>query len=299
MLKIDFIVAGAAKSGTTSIFQYLNSHPDIFIPDVKECRYFSKLNKDFKGLGAEFFANEGITDDDEYQSLFQNHQDKKCGDISNDYLYYHKESIANIKKTVGDSVKIIIILRNPIERAFSNYMHHIRDGWENLSFKDALIREDERIKDNWGWSYHYKSVGLYSEQVKDYLKNFENVKICLFEDLRNRHVFIKDICHFIGIDEDEVDLDMKEFNRSGRPKSKAVMRFSEGKGFLASIIKPFIRLFLPKNIRENIAGKIKDVNLSKEYISLEDKTFLIDFYREDIKNLEGVIKRDLSAWLKE
>ena len=84
----NFLVVGAAKSGTTSIFNYLNQHSEIYIPEVKECRFFSQLPKTFKGLGAEFFANSGITNYKEYFELFNGHENKVCGDISNDYLYF-------------------------------------------------------------------------------------------------------------------------------------------------------------------------------------------------------------------
>ena len=70
-VKPNFLIVGAAKSGTTSLFHYLNQHPDIYIPEVKECRFFSQLPKNFNGLGAEFFPNSGITDEKEYFDLFR------------------------------------------------------------------------------------------------------------------------------------------------------------------------------------------------------------------------------------
>ena len=91
--KPNFLVVGSAKSGTTSLFNYLTQHSDIYIPEVKECRFFSQLPKNYKGLGAEFFPNSGITDERDYFELFSGHEDKVCGDISNDYLYYYEKSI--------------------------------------------------------------------------------------------------------------------------------------------------------------------------------------------------------------
>ena len=145
--KPNFLVVGAAKSGTTSLFNYLTQHSDIYIPEVKECRFFSQLPKNYKGLGAEFFPNSGITDERVYFNLFSGHEDKVCGDMSNDYLYYYEKSIKNIKKYLGNEIKIVIVLRNPIDRAYSNYMHHIRDGWENISFEQALDDENRRIEE--------------------------------------------------------------------------------------------------------------------------------------------------------
>ena len=93
--KPNFLVVGAAKSGTTSLFNYLIQHSDIYIPAVKECRFFSQLPKNFKGLGAEFFPNSGLTDERDYFKLFSGHETRVCGDISNDYLYYYEKRIVS------------------------------------------------------------------------------------------------------------------------------------------------------------------------------------------------------------
>ncbi|SJN57337.1 Sulfotransferase domain protein [Vibrio ruber DSM 16370] len=297
-MKIDFIVVGAAKSGTTSLFYYLNNHPDIFIPDVKECRFFSKLDKNFKGLGAEYYSNEGITDDNDYRNLFAGNEDKVCGDISNDYLYYSTRSIENIKKYVGTQVKIIIILRNPVERAFSSYMHHIREGWETLSFREALDHEEQRLADNWGWTYHFKRAGLYSQSVKEYIDNFDNVKIYTYEDLRNLDWLLNDICSFLNVDENVINVSsVEKFNESGRPRSKFIHDFSNGRGIFANIIKPIVKYLIPKSLINKAKRKISNVNLIRESIKSEDKNYLIYYYKNDIHKLETIIRKDLSNWL--
>jgi hypothetical protein len=298
-MKIDFIVVGAAKSGTTSLFHYLNDHPDIFIPDVKECRFFSKLDKDFKGLGAEYYSNEGITDDDDYRNLFAGNEDKVCGDISNDYLYYSTRSIENIKKYVGTQVKIIIILRNPVERAFSSYMHHIREGWETLSFREALDHEEQRLADNWGWTYHFKRAGLYSQSVTEYIENFENVKIYTYEDFRNLDWLLNDICSFLNVDENVINVSgVEKFNESGRPRSKFIHDFSNGRGIFVNTIKPVVKFLIPKSLINRIKRKINNANLIRESIKSEDKNYLIDYYKNDIRKLETIIRKDLSNWLE-
>jgi len=290
--KLDFLVVGAAKSGTTSLFHYLNQHPNIYIPEVKECRFFSQLPKNFKGLGAEFFPNSGITDENEYFSLFKGYEDKVCGDISNDYLYYYKESIKNIKKYLGDNVKIIIILRNPIDRAYSNYMHHIRDGWEDCSFEEALIKEPWRIKNNWAWSYHYINVGMYYEQVKAYLDNFSNVKIYLFEDLKKED-FYSDLFNFIGVKPMTIRKD-KIYNISGVPKNKLLQKFIKEKIFFKELVKPLIS----PHLRKEIVYRIEKYNLKKMSMKEETREYLKNLYKKEILNLSHLLNKDLTYWLK-
>ena len=291
--KPDFLVVGSAKSGTTSLFNYLNEHPDIYIPEVKECRFFSQLPKNFKGLGAEFFPNSGITDENEYFSLFDGYENQVCGDISNDYLYYYETSIENIKKYLGDKVKIIIILRNPIDRAYSNFLHHVREGWEDCTFEEALIKETWRMKNNWAWSYHYVAVGMYYKQVQAYLENFENVKIFLFEDLNDRQVFLKNIYDFLEVKNIEVSTE-KVFNASGYPKSKIIHSVFHKK----SIIRRIGRMFVPEKYRDKILNVIKNKNIKKIPMKIETREYLKEIFRDEIEKLSGLLNKDLSNWLK-
>ncbi len=288
----NFLVVGAAKSGTTSFFHYLNQHPDIYIPEVKECRFFSQLPKDFNGLGAEFFPNSGITDEKEYFELFKGYKDKVCGDISNDYLYYYKESIKNIKKYLNNDVKIIIILRNPIDRAYSNYMHAVRDDWENLTFEESIIQEKYRIKENWGWPYHYVETGFYFKQVDAYLKSFKNVKVLLYEDFKDIDKLIDEVFNFLHVAPIKLNNTNEKYNKSGYPKNKFIHKFVNNESKLKNIIKPVAKRLLPKNIL-NI---IKNSNLQKISMDLKTRVYLNDIYAEDIDLLSSLINRNLDWW---
>jgi len=292
--KPNFLVVGAAKSGTTSLFNYLNQHPDIYIPEVKECRFFSQLPKNFNGLGAEFFPNSGITDEKEYFNLFKGFEDKVCGDISNDYLYYYEESIVNIKKYLGDEVKILIILRNPIDRAYSNYMHAIRDGWENLTFEESIIQESSRIKENWGWSYHYVKTGFYYNQVKAYVDNFKYIKIYLYDELKDSENFIGSIFEFLNVKKINIENRQKVFNASGYPKNKIIQKFINNESILKKIIKPIAKKIFP----QNSLNIIKSNNLKKVPLNLKTRQYLQDVYIEDIEKLSNLIDRDLTHWIK-
>src|SRR6056297_715161 len=171
----DFLVVGASKSGTSSIYHYLKQHPDIFLSDEqKEGRYFSRMKGNFNGPGDSGINEYIIPDIEHYRPLFNNHSNEKAvGDISPEYLYFHQQAIPLIKKILGDETKIIIILRSPVERAFSGYMHFKRDKRESLSFEEALEKEEERLNNNWIWAWQYKNSGLYYKQVKAYLDNFK------------------------------------------------------------------------------------------------------------------------------
>ena len=295
--KPNFLLVGAAKSGTTSLFNYLTQHSDIYIPEVKECRFFSQLPKNYKGLGAEFFPNSGITDERVYFKLFCEHEDKVCGDMSNDYLYYYEKSIKNIKKYIGNEIKIVIVLRNPIDRAYSNYMHHIRDGWENISFEQALDDENRRIEENWGWSYHYVKTGMYYYQVKAYLDNFRQTKIYFFEELKFKDSLLKDLYAFLEVRFTKELKDNKEYNVSGYPRNKLVHNFLNKDNAIKKIIKPVVNSILPKGSIQKVVSNIQNKNLKKVSMKNDTRERLKNVFEDDIKKLSNLIEMDLSHWL--
>lgn len=179
---VDFFVVGAAKSGTSTLFEALKRHPGIFIPRRKECRYFSCMPGDFVGPRP-IAANDIVRSPGEYRDLFREAEPGQlCGDISPDYLYYHQKAVPKILDEINARVPIIIVLRNPIDRAYSNYLMKVRDRQERLSFEDALGVEAERIAARWAWGWGYVNAGLYAEQVKAYIDSFERVLLLLFEE---------------------------------------------------------------------------------------------------------------------
>ncbi|MCV9388484.1 sulfotransferase family protein [Reichenbachiella ulvae] len=293
MNRPDFIIVGSAKAGTTALFNYLKGHPDIFIPEIKECRFFSGMSRDYKGMGAEKFTNAGVRNLEEYRKLFAGvPENVKCGDLSTDYLYYYKTSVNNILKYIGEEAKIIIVLRDPARRAFSNYSHHVRDLTENLSFADALNSEEQRIRDNWSWGYHYFKVGLYYEQVKYYLENFRNVKIFLYEDFNNIDRIIEELLNFIGVDASFKVSSPQMHNVSGAPKSMLLQKFLLKRSGLKNVIK----LVIPSNFRRIVKKRLLKRNLSRNILKDKDYFKLRQKYKEDIHKLESLINRDLSNW---
>lgn len=139
----NFLIVGASKSGTSSIYHYLKQHPDIFFSNKqKEGRYFSKMEGDFQDPGDSKIDATITKNLEQYQLLFDAYKNEKAiGDISPEYLYFYEKAIPQIKKDLGDIAKIIIILRSPVERAFSGFTHLKRDNRESLTFEEGLSLE--------------------------------------------------------------------------------------------------------------------------------------------------------------
>ena len=146
-------------------------------------------------------------------------------EVSTSYLY--SRTAAYEIKEFNPEARIIIILRNPVDRAFSNYMYKLKTGNENcFEFEDALTREKERINEGLPYGFHYISMGFYCDQVKRYIDEFnkKNVLILLFEDLKSDPVqFYKNVSAFMGVEQlDDFD-PSKRYNKSGGFRSKTFM----------------------------------------------------------------------------
>ena len=296
----DFLCIGAGKSGTTSLYFYLKKHPEIFLPEVKEIRFFHCVDSPPPYM---YKFPEAVCDFEKYVNLFKDGKSKKCGDISPQYLYYYKSTIKNIKKYHPKyrKLKFIVILRQPLERIVSQYSMNISKKIENLPFNEAIKKEKERLLDPMTVpALHYLSVSLYYEQLKAYIEEFgdNNVKIYLYEDLKNRSEWLlQNIFSFLGVKSDFIPSNLNVwYNVSGIPKSR----------IYAFFYKVLVNFNKCSRISELISGKvtyklkfwISMKMLTKPRIIMSEEIFeyLRERLDEDIKNLEELIKKDLSCW---
>lgn len=293
----NFLIVGAAKAGTTSIHAYLKQHPEVFLSTPKEPRFFALEGQtlDFQGP-TPIINRTSVTTWEDYQALFAGAEGKTAvGEASTIYLS-DPSSVNRIQHYLGQP-KIIAILRNPVSRAYSSYLHLVRDGQETLSFEKALEQEDERISNNWPPLWHYRQRGFYHDQVKRYLEAFgpEQVKVLLFDDLRqNPQAMMSEIFKFLGIDS-EFEPDVTQIsNVSGVPQSRFLSRILNRDNPLKSSLKAI----LPRRFRKNVYRSLQVMNTGdKTQINPQIKAKLREDYRADIERLQSLINRDLSHWL--
>ncbi len=301
----DFLMVGAAKSGTTSLFHILQQDSSVFIPTMKECRFFSQMPRSFKGGEAARFQNEGPRYLNKYLELFDGKENYIKGDLSNDYFYYHEKSIQNIKmvyKNIGqDEPKIVIVLRNPVDRVFSMYNHIIRLGSDTKGFLDAFFSSEERIKSGYAWMFDLKGVGKSTIPVQSYISAFDDVKVFLFEDIFYSNG-ITELGDYLGLkSSSQLSVKVKE-NENSYNKSRSVflnmqlIKFARLKSRLPFMHKQSYILKLAKFTHK----KLLLLNRENSPIKLKDneKKELLRYYRKDIDKLELLINRDLTIWKK-
>jgi hypothetical protein len=289
-IKPNYFIVGTAKAGTTSIFNVLLKHPEVYVPQNKETYYFGEYN----------YPDSRIEHLHEYKAIFDAApEDNVCVEVSTSYLY--SKNAAQQIKAYNPDARIIMILRNPVDRAFSHYLYKLKTDKEKyMSFEEALTAEQNRIEKNWPYGYHYASMGFYYDQVSRYLERFvrSNILILFFDDLKNNpYEFYHQMFQFLMVDE-EVSINYeKKYNISGMFRSKLLMKLLN----TDNILKNTAKRIVPTRYRRHVSGRLKDLNINrkKKYqIKPETRNHLCDLFFNDLKKLEALLDTDLSAWLE-
>ena len=296
----NFLIVGAAKSGTSSLHNYLNQHPQVFMPSynkegmkVKEPRF---LIKDL----VQHRLHNGIWTFEEYQSLFDDVKDEKAiGESTVLYLYYYKHAIKNIKHYLGEDVKIIIMLRNPADRAYSAFQHVSRGFKENNSFEKSLEIEKGRMEreENLTPMVMYKEMGMYYEMVKAYMESFKNIHIIFYEDFRDKiESEMNKTYNFLGISNNiEIDFTTKHNVGGKRWKDEKMKHVFMKDNPMKSILKSV----LPEKLSKGMRNKLVNASTNKvEPMKGETRKGLNDYFRQDVKKLSELLNKDLQHWTK-
>ena len=311
----NFLVVGANKGGTTSLYHYLKQHPEVFLSPLKEPHYFSSdiqpenFSKAFahnKLRDIEAYVNGPMDQDfhagfvrewEHYCKLFKHAGDAKAiGELSTSYLY-STEAAANIREQLGD-IKIIICLRDPIEMAYSHYRMNLWTGNSKAAtFKEALQEDAAHEPKVWGNAHLYVEIGKYYEQVRRYYDHFspDNIKIIFSEDLRHDTTrVVRELYAFIGVNPDFQPDTSQRYNEVFTPKFKALTWFLNKSG-----IRPLIKRISGEGMKKAVVRLLFKGKDDKGGITTEERAMLHSIYSNDIRRLEELLHQDLSAWLQE
>lgn len=298
----DFLVVGAAKSGTSSLHAYLDEHPDIQMPKIKEPWFFSFMGN------PPVYTSPGLLNDlvyrlADYVKLFSGaNASHKLGDASPSYLYTYSDTIKNILLVYPPEqlkkLRIVICLRDPVERAYSQFMTMKRSLNEPLNFEDAMNEEiiEERLEGRWNIFYDYRGFGCYYQQVKAFIDEFgvDRVRVFLYNDICNDPV---DVCQkmyeFVGVDPDFTpDVNVRHNSVSGEPRVGWIFSALISKHG----IKRAVAKLIPARIKQGIKRLVAKVLLRRDDMNRSTRQELLRWYQGDIEQLERLIGRDLGLW---
>ena len=296
----NFLMVGAAKSGTSALYAYLRQHPDIFLSDVRECEFFALEGRplQFTGPGDAVAFRRYITELDRYRTLFRGVRGQRAiGECSDLYLY-SREAAQRIRRLIPGA-RLLVLLRNPVDRAFSHFLQFVRDGREPLgSFEAALAAEPERVSAGWHPHWFLKARGLYAAQLRVYYDLFpkEQIAVHLYDDFQRDSAGVaRRLFAFLGVDESFSPDTSLRYNISGVPRSRLLHAILARPLAVKDVIKPL----LPAALRHRLRVQLMNRNLKPEKSRMTPATraALTEDFREDILRLQDLIQRDLSSWL--
>jgi hypothetical protein len=293
---------GAARSGTTSLYEYLGSVPGVYISPIKEPHYFAPSISENNRI-AKFVTH----DKNQYLSLYKDVKNQPAiGEASASYLWD-----VGSHKSIHDVVpnaRIIMILRDPVQRAFSHYLMSIRQREETLPFYDAMESDYKRSDKGYFVSHLYVDLGLYSEQVRRYLDTFgpDHVKILMFEEfIKDTEAAVNDVLGFLGLEPYVPSNIQAVYDPYLNPTTRTTMisrlskiAFGSRTASMAREVLKSARGTMRKNSHSSRATQV-DRLLQARYNSAapeDGRIYLQDIYQTDVAKLKSILGRSSVPW---
>jgi hypothetical protein len=291
----NFFIAGAPKCGTTSLYRYLQQHPEIFMPRIKEPHFF----------GTDLQSSKYIRDEQEYLSLFSSRRGERFVGEASAYYLYSERAAAEIKN-YNPSSSIIIMLRNPVDMVYSLHSQAVSSGNEDIvDFADALKAEDDRRQGrripgiaDFPRGLLYRDIAKYSQQVRRYLDLFgtHQVQIILFDDfVRCPDKIFRETLGFLGVDNKGFQATFEKVNENRRLRSITLEHLLKKRRGLRNAIKrtaPAMYSFMYSTFH-----RLNAVKSRRQAMDPELRASLCEEFTPDVQELSQITGRDLSAWM--
>ena len=292
-----FAVVGAARAGTTALCEAVRAHPDGFVTDPKEPHYYALAGErpTFTGPGDEEGINSvSITEEARFLELFAGSEGAVArGDGSVSSLYYAEQAAPRLAE-LAPQARVVICLRDPVERAYSSWQYLRALGREpEADFATALAAEPDRVAAGWHHLWHYRGVSRYAPGLAEFLRHFpaEQVLVVTYDDLSADQVgTVAGFLEFLGLDPAAGQAPGR-VNASGEVRSKLVQQALTGlRG--VGVVRSTVKALVPYTVRE----RIRQANLRETSIDADLRRRLAGEFAADLGAVEDLLGRPLPAW---
>jgi len=287
MIKVNFFIAGAPKAGTTSLYEYLDQHPQVGMSSIKEPNYFSSEELKKQSL---YYKDVILNTLSEYEALFSNEKNKLIlGEASVSYLFY--PSVPAKIYAYNPDAKIIIMLRNPALRAFSHWQMDERLGFVNQSIEDIFYNKES--ENNQLYFQQYIQLGNYFEQVTRYINQFgrNNVMLIIQDEFKaNAEQVLNELYTFLEIDSIHISAE-KQHNTAKSFKNPILASL-----YTNQTLRKVAKSLMPGNLSDKLLNNITQPDTRRMSDDFRKKVSV--YYKQDIQQLENLIGKDLSNWYK-
>jgi hypothetical protein len=316
MVKLpNFFIVGAPKAGTTSLYTYLDQHPQVYMSPLKEPSYFAAelraenfseelrprvarelraLEQYLRGDMREKRFGGLVSNWEDYLKLYRHVSDERAiGEATASYLW-SPTAARNIAARIPHA-RIIIILRNPVERAYSQYLQMLSVGVTLGSFRELIEASLECRDQRLGIAWPLLEYGCYSGQIERYYLQFERsqIHISYYEELqRSPQKLTADLFKFLGVDAGFVPDVSRRHHEPVVPRLNSLAYLLKRSG-----LWPYLRRLAPAPLGPRLRSVLVRSRGSLQ-MQPADRAFLTDYYRDDIARLASLLDRDLSSWLE-
>lgn len=293
----DFLVIGAGRSGTTSLHHHLAAHPEVFVPAVKAPSHFYAVDAAVPASSERRRTTERhfVRDREQYLALFAPGAEATArGEVSPAYLAAPRVA-DRIAREVPD-VRLVALLRNPVDRFHARYVARRRDGLERVTDEVALVRAELAAPlDLVDTAGTYLAAGHVSGVLERYLRNVgaDRLRCHLHDDLvADPAAVIGDILGFIGVDPDHpLDVATRHNASGGEVRNPVVRRLWQASAAVRVRVRPFV----PVGVRDR-AFRAATGSLRPTPMPDEARRLLVAHYRDEVARLGELLGRDLSHW---
>jgi hypothetical protein len=300
----DFFLLGAPKAGTTALHSALAQHPQLYLSPVKEPKFYlcdgrPPPRSGQRGPGDAHSAREWVWKRSKYEALFDAAPAGALRGESTPFYLYDRAAHRRIHADVPDA-KLVVVIRDPVDRAYSNWMHLRSDGLEPIAdFATAWAAEDERVRAGWAPFWHYRRLGLYGAQLRDLAMFFspEQVHVLRYRDLVERPAESLDaVCEFLGVATGVIAGAQRANSHpfvAPSTRASALSRTLRAGAALGAYAPPQVwrRLSRPLLASLHRAGSRRPV------LDADLRLRLVEAYREDNALLEEITGRSFADWL--
>ncbi|QZY29805.1 sulfotransferase family protein [Nocardioides coralli] len=296
-----FAVIGAARCGTTGLVEGLRTHPEVFVTEPKEPHYFAlhRTGAQFTAPGDDHTINRvAVTDREAYLDLYpRQHDYRALGDASVSSLYYHEEALPEILR-MNPEMKLVVMLREPVARAWSSHQYMRARGLEPVEdFLDAVSLEEERRRLGWHHIWHFTAMSRYADALEAVHAAVprEQVGVWFHDDLEADYVgTVGSILRFLGVPHhDGEGTGVPRVNVSGQPRFAAV---HQAIGWATGHER--IRTFVKEHTSYRFRERVRRAVLQSDPVPAEVRDALAPLFVEDLQRVRALLPGPVPAWLQ-
>jgi hypothetical protein len=292
----DFLVIGAARSGTTALTSFLGEHPDVFVSTPKEPHFlaFPGGAPRFAGLGDDDLINRiAVRDEQAWRDLFRGRSELRRGEGSVTTLAYPDASIPAIQRYCAPGSRLVVMLRDPVDRAFSSWLYLRSRGYDAGSFEECLAAEEERTRAGWSHMWQLARLSRYAEQLAPFAATFGDRLLVVVQEefAADPAGQLRRVLEFLDVDPDVAIDASRQVNAAGLPRSRAVT------SALNTLRRsPALRRLVTAAVPQRQRERIRSANLDQATVAPATRARLAADLADDVRDLQDLLGRRLSMW---